>query len=93
VCSSDLDYSINDSIEDKEVYGLLSKVGLTVNITLKATEIFEQLWKELFIDTPYYQDYLDEFEKEFGDDSEEEPLSEEDYYQQHQDDMQSNWGI
>jgi len=87
------DYSINDYIEDKEVYSLLSKAGFTANITLKATEKFEQLWKELFIDTPYYQDYLDEFEKEFGEDSDEEPLSEDDFYQQHQDDMQSNWGI
>ena len=87
------DYSINDSIEGKDVYGLLSKAGFTAKITLKATERFEQLWKELFVDTPYYQDYLDEFQKEFGEDSKEEPLSEDDYYQQHQEDMQSNWGI
>jgi len=87
------DYSINDSIEGKDVYGLLSKAGFKANITLKATEKFEQFWKELFIDTPYYQDYLDEFEKEFGEDSEDSPLSEEDYYQQYQDDLQHNWGI
>lgn len=83
------DYSMNDYIDGVEVYGLLSKVGFTAHIILKATEKFEQLWDDLFVNNSYYQDYLDSFDEGDG----EEPLSEDDFYEQEQDDLRLNYGI
>jgi len=91
------DYSFNDSIDGVDVVGLFSSWSggkkqenspFDASFKLKATEKFKELWDALFANPPYYQDYLDDFKE--GD---EEPMSEEDWWQMIQDDLQMEYGI
>jgi hypothetical protein len=86
----DLNDGYDSYINDRNIYDCLDKYcGLSIDVSLKATEKMQQLWEDLFKDDETYDDYLNGL----SEDEKEDSLSEDDFYQQKQDDLKINYGI